>query len=83
MFPPQVPQPSDGENGCPAFQSPVFTTLFGRLLLTRIIGYQYVNLGKMMDLIEEGISAQEALSQSTSTYGRYNEAVQTINPRKQ
>jgi len=49
----------------------------------RIIGYQYVNLGKMMDLIEEGISAQEALSQSTSTYGRYNEAVQTINPRKQ
>jgi len=54
-----------------------------KVIINPAIGYQYVNLGKMMDLIEEGISAQEALSQSTSTYGRYNEAVQTINPRKQ
>ncbi|MCI8659219.1 MAG: hypothetical protein HFG54_03070 [Lachnospiraceae bacterium] len=48
-----------------------------------IIGYQYVNLGKMMNLLEDGLSAQEALDQSTGTYGRYEEAVTTINPRKQ
>ena len=49
----------------------------------RIIGYQYVNLGKMMNLIDEGCPAQEALEKATGTYGRYDEAVTAINPRKQ
>jgi NifU-like protein involved in Fe-S cluster formation len=49
----------------------------------RIIGYQYVNLGKMMNLIDEGCPAQEALEKAIGTYGRYDEAVTAINPRKQ
>lgn len=49
----------------------------------RIIGYQYVNLGKMMALVDDGISPEDALEQATGTYGRFDEAAQTINPRKQ
>ena len=49
----------------------------------RIIGYQYVNIGKMMDSIENGVPADEALSAATGTYGRFSEAVRTMNPRKQ
>ena len=49
----------------------------------RIIGYQYVNIGQMMNLLEEGLSAADALEKSTGTYGRFDEAVMTINPRKQ
>ena len=49
----------------------------------RIIDYQYVNLGKMMGMIADGIPAQEALEQAIGTYGRYTEAARTINPRKQ
>ncbi len=49
----------------------------------RIIGYQYVNLGKLMELVEAGTPADEAYKASLGTYGRYDEAVQTINPRKQ
>ena len=49
----------------------------------RIIGYQYVNLGKMMGMIADGIPAQKALEQAIGTYGRYTEAARTINPRKQ
>ena len=47
-----------------------------------IIGYKYVKLGNMMDLIEKGTDAGEALEKSTGTYGRFADAVKTINPRK-
>ncbi|MDA3798913.1 MAG: hypothetical protein PF692_07525 [Kiritimatiellae bacterium] len=46
-----------------------------------IIGYKFVKLGIMMELIEKGTDANEALAQSTGTYGRFDEAVKTINPR--
>ena len=49
----------------------------------RIIGYQYINLGTMMNLLDEGYSAADALKQATGTYGRFQDAVLTINPRKQ
>lgn len=49
----------------------------------RIIGYQYINLGLMMNLLAEGHSAEDSLKQATGCYGRYEEAVTTINPRKQ
>jgi NifU-like protein involved in Fe-S cluster formation len=48
-----------------------------------IIGYEFVQLGIMMDLIEKGINAEEALQKATGTYGRFQDAVQTINPRHQ
>ncbi|OZS42770.1 iron-sulfur cluster assembly scaffold protein [Photobacterium sanguinicancri] len=46
-----------------------------------VIGYQYLNLGKMMASVEKGMSAEEAMSDATGVYGRFNEAVTTINPR--
>ena len=49
----------------------------------RIIGYEFVQIGKMMELIEDGLEPAEAFKQSTGTYGRFQEAVRTINPRKE
>ncbi len=46
-----------------------------------IIGYAYVHLGKMMEHLAEGMSAQDALDAASGTYGRFSEAVNTINPR--
>lgn len=48
-----------------------------------IIGYQFVNLGRMMDLIHQGLTANEALEKATGTYGRYSEADTVIDPRHQ
>ena len=46
-----------------------------------IIGYQFVRLGPMMEQIAKGVEAAEALAKCTGTYGRFAEAVKTINPR--
>ena len=46
-----------------------------------IIGYKYVQLGIMMDNISKGVDANEALEKATGTYGRFADAVRTINPR--
>ncbi len=48
-----------------------------------IIGYQFINLGKMMDTIKKGASANEAYEKNLSTYGRFAEAAQVIDPRHQ
>ncbi|HNY13599.1 MAG TPA: hypothetical protein PKK26_18590 [Candidatus Wallbacteria bacterium] len=46
-----------------------------------IIGYEFVHMGKMMDMIKKGADANEALKKATSTYGRYSEAAKIIDPR--
>jgi len=46
-----------------------------------VIGYEFVHLGKMMEMIHKGTSANDALVKATSSYGRFAEAVRTINPR--
>lgn len=46
-----------------------------------VIGYEYVNLGKMMDLIKAGTDANEAVKKATGKYGRFDDAVKTIDPR--
>ena len=46
-----------------------------------IIGYKYVQLGIMMDQISKGSDPAEALEKATGTYGRFADAVKTINPR--
>jgi NifU-like protein involved in Fe-S cluster formation len=48
-----------------------------------IIGYKYVRLGVMMESIGKGLGAEEALASATGTYGRFGDAVKTINPRHQ
>lgn len=48
-----------------------------------VIGYQFVHLGKMMDCIKKGMSANEAYEKNTGTYGRYEDAASYIDPRRQ
>jgi NifU-like protein involved in Fe-S cluster formation len=46
-----------------------------------IIGYEYVNLGKMMDAIAAGDSPDAAYAASKGAYGRFGDAVRHIDPR--
>lgn len=48
-----------------------------------IIGYEFVHMGKMMDMIKKGINANEALEKAKGTYGRFNEASKYIDPREE
>ncbi|ACL74709.1 iron-sulfur cluster assembly scaffold protein [Ruminiclostridium cellulolyticum] len=46
-----------------------------------IIGYKFVHLGKMMDMIKKGVDPKEAYEKNVGQYGRYDEAVKVIDPR--
>lgn len=48
-----------------------------------IIGYEIVNLGAMMRLVGEGTDANDAIAASKTTYGRFDEAVRYVDPRKE
>lgn len=48
---------------------------------SEVIGYKFVHLGKMMDMVKKGIDANEALAKATGTYGRFDEAVKVVDPR--
>lgn len=49
-----------------------------------IIGYEYVNLGKLMDALKkEGTEKAEALGKACGKYGRFDEAVKKIDPREE
>ena len=49
----------------------------------QIIGYKYVNLGKMMENIRKGISPDEAIEKASGIYGRFEEAIKKIDPREE
>ena len=49
----------------------------------QIIGYKFVHLGKMMEAIRNGVAPAEAYEKNVKTYGRYDEAVKYIDPRKE
>lgn len=48
-----------------------------------IIGYKYVNLGKMMENIKKGLDASVAIEKASGKYGRFDEAVKIIDPREE
>jgi NifU-like protein involved in Fe-S cluster formation len=48
-----------------------------------IIGYQFINIGKMLDDIKSGITHKNAFENNIGTYGRFNEAVTIFDPRKE
>jgi NifU-like protein involved in Fe-S cluster formation len=48
-----------------------------------IIGYKYINFGKMMDNIKNGIEPLEAIEKASGKYGRFDEATKIIDPRKE
>ncbi|MBQ1455808.1 MAG: iron-sulfur cluster assembly scaffold protein [Thermoguttaceae bacterium] len=49
----------------------------------QVIGYKFVNLGKMMEAIKKGTDPKEAFEKNVGTYGRYADAAKTIDPRKE
>lgn len=48
-----------------------------------IIGYKFVHLGKMLDDIRLGKDPKTAYEKNIKTYGRFDEAVKKIDPRKE
>ena len=52
----------------------------------QIIGYEFVNFGKMMEAIKDGMDANEAVKKFTGSYGRTTAEqgiVKAIDPRKE
>ena len=47
----------------------------------QIIGYRFVHLGRMMEMVAKVMSANDAMEKATGQYGRFDEAVRTIDPR--
>ena len=48
-----------------------------------IIGYEFVNLGKMMEAIKKGADANEAMEKAKSHYGQWDAAARYIDPRQE
>ena len=48
-----------------------------------IIGYKFVNFGKMEDAIKAGEDVNTAYEKAKGQYGRVDDAVRTIDPRKE
>ena len=48
-----------------------------------IIGYKFINFGKMMDFIKGGMDVKEAYEKAQGQYGRVADAVKIIDPRKE
>ena len=47
----------------------------------QIIGYKFVHLGKMMEMIAKGIDANEAMEKASGQYGRVDDAAKLLDPR--
>ena len=50
---------------------------------SEIIGYEFISLGRMMDMVKTGMDANEALKKASGKYGRIEDAVKFIDPRKE
>lgn len=48
-----------------------------------VIGYKFVRVGKMLEDIRNGEDPKTAYEKNIGTYGRYEDAVKYIDPRKQ
>ena len=48
-----------------------------------IIGYQYLSIGKFTDFVKNGMKAEEALEKAKGQYGRFDDGVKYIDPRKE
>ena len=45
------------------------------------IGYKFLRVGLMLDEIKKGVDPKEAFEKNVSTYGRFDEATEIIDPR--
>ncbi|MDR1254164.1 MAG: iron-sulfur cluster assembly scaffold protein [Oscillospiraceae bacterium] len=48
-----------------------------------VIGYQFLNIGKMMSDIRQGVDPAQAYKKNIGCYGRYEGAAKYIDPRKE
>ncbi|MBR3297580.1 MAG: iron-sulfur cluster assembly scaffold protein [Clostridia bacterium] len=48
-----------------------------------IIGYEFINLGQMMELIKKGTAPNDAYAELIKRYGRFDDAAKIIDPRKE
>jgi hypothetical protein len=60
-----------------------YVTKIGLDANNEIIGYEYINLGRMLDMIKAGTDAGDALKKASGKYGRFDDAVKFIDPRKE
>lgn len=48
----------------------------------QIVGYEFLNLGKLTDALKKGVDANEAVKKAMGSYGRFNEeGVKYVDPR--
>lgn len=60
-----------------------YITRLGLDAENEVIGYEFVRLGQMMDMIAKGVEPAEAIKKCTGIYGRFADACKYINPRKE
>ena len=48
-----------------------------------IIGYEFLNLGKLTDALKKGVDANEAVKNATGHYGQFDDAVKYVDPRQE
>ncbi|WP_283171223.1 iron-sulfur cluster assembly scaffold protein [Curtanaerobium respiraculi] len=48
-----------------------------------IIGFEYVNMGKFMDAVKEGVDANKALADASGKFGQWDNPAKVIDPRKE
>lgn len=48
-----------------------------------IIGFEYVNMGKFMDAVKEGMDANKALADASGKFGQWDNPAKVIDPRKE
>lgn len=47
----------------------------------QVIGYQFLKIGPMLEMIKKGVDANEAYQKCIGQYGRFDEAARVIDPR--
>ena len=47
----------------------------------QVIGYQFLKIGPMLEMIKKGVDANEAYQKNIGTYGRFDDAARYIDPR--
>ena len=48
-----------------------------------IVGYEFINLGKMMDFIKKGDEPATAMEKAKGHYGQFDNAAKYIDPRQE
>lgn len=47
----------------------------------QVIGYEFLKVGPMLEMIKKGVDANEAFNKNIGSYGRFSEAARVIDPR--